>query len=174
MSARKKTSQEVMLMAGFANTPKFLLRLIHYPPRIAYALGLGPLIGRLVLLLTTVGRKSGRPRVVPLQYEEIDGKFHLGSSRGMDADWVRNILADPNVEVRVKARRFSGTAEVVTDANRIADFLEVRLRRHPRMIGAMLKAGGMRAAPGCKDLEKHAAGLAMVVITPGAKKSGYR
>ena len=153
-------------MSGFASTPKFLLRLIHWPPRIAYALGLGPLLGRLVLLLTTTGRKSGKPRVVPLQYEEIGGRICLGSSRGIKADWVRNILADPRVEVRVKARRFKGTAEVVTDAARIADFFEVRLRRHPRMIGAILKMDGVSVAPGPADLEIFAAQTAMVVITP--------
>jgi deazaflavin-dependent oxidoreductase (nitroreductase family) len=155
-------------MSGFASTPKFLLRLIHWPPQIAYALGLGPLMGRLVLLLTTTGRKSGKPRVVPLQYEEADGKYFLGSSRGVEADWVRNIRANPKVEVRVKSRRFSGTAEIVTDAGRIADFLELRLRRHPRMVGAMMKGEGLAGAPGRKDLEKYAAQLAMVVITPAS------
>jgi hypothetical protein len=72
------------------------------------------------------------------------------------------------VEVRVKSRRFSGTAEIVTDAGRIADFLELRLRRHPRMVGAMMKGEGMAGAPGRKDLEKYAAQLAMVVITPAS------
>ena len=153
-------------MSGFASAPKFLLRLIHWPPQIAYALGLGPLIGRLVLLLTTTGRKSGRPRVVPLQYEENDGRYYLGSSRGVEADWVRNIRANPKVEVRVKSRRFSGTAVVVTDIGRIADFLELRLRRHPRMIGAMMKAEGISTAPGRKDLEEYTGQLALVVITP--------
>lgn len=159
-------------MSGFAGTPKFLLRLIHWPPQIAYALGLGPLIGRLVLLLTTTGRKSGKPRVVPLQYEEIDGRIYLGSSRGVNADWVRNIQADPKVTVRMMARRFSGAAEVVTDVKRNADFLEVRLQRHPRMIGAMLKGEGLSGKPGRKDLERYAAQLALVVITPEADGTG--
>ena len=156
-------------MSGFASAPKFLLRLIHWPPRIAYALGLGPLLGRLVLLLTTTGRKSGKPRVVPLQYEEIGGKIHLGSSRGEQADWVRNIRANPNVEVRVKARRFTGTAEVITDAARIADFLEVRLQRHPRMVGAMLGREGISGAPNREALERYAGNLSLVVIAPKAK-----
>ncbi|MBN1440933.1 MAG: nitroreductase family deazaflavin-dependent oxidoreductase [Anaerolineales bacterium] len=153
-------------MSGFAKIPKSLLRLIHWPPQVAYALGLGPLIGRLVLLLTTTGRKSGKPRVVPLQYEEIDGQFCLGSSRGGRADWVRNVLADPHVEVRVKNRRFAGTAEVVTDAARIADFLEVRLRRHPRMVGAMLRGGGIAGAADRRALERYAGGIALVIVTP--------
>ncbi|MGB7537865.1 MAG: nitroreductase family deazaflavin-dependent oxidoreductase [Anaerolineales bacterium] len=154
-------------MSGFQSTPKILLRLIHWPPQFAYALGLGPVIGRLVLLLTTTGRKSGKPRVVPLQYEEIDGKIYLGSSRGTDADWVRNIRANPKVDVRVKARRFSGTAEVVTDVKRNADFLEVRLERHPRMIGAMMKGEGLSGKPDRRALERYAAQIALVVITPG-------
>ncbi|MBN2086298.1 MAG: nitroreductase family deazaflavin-dependent oxidoreductase [Anaerolineales bacterium] len=158
--------KEGVIVSGFASAPKFLLRLIHWPPQIAYALGLGPLLGRLVLLLTTTGRKSGKPRVVPLQYEEIDGRICLGSSRGLAADWVRNILADPNVTVRVKTRRFKGTAEVVTDSARIADFLEVRLRKHPGMVGAMIKGEGLSAKPERADLERYAAQIAIVVITP--------
>jgi deazaflavin-dependent oxidoreductase (nitroreductase family) len=161
-------------MSGFAQSPKFLLRLIHWPPQIAYAVGLGLLIGRLVLLLTTTGRKSGKPRVVPLQYEEIDGKFHLGSSRGEQADWVRNIRADPRVSVRVKARRFSGRAEITTDAGRIADFLKVRLRRHPRMVGMMMRGEGFSQAPGRADLLRHATKLTLVVITPVGERSAQR
>lgn len=62
--------------------------------RVLYAIGLGPLIGRIVLLLTTMGRKSGLPRVTPLQYEEINGDYYLGSARGLKADWLRNITQD--------------------------------------------------------------------------------
>ncbi len=153
-------------MAGFSQTPKFILRLIHLPPRIAYAIGLGPLMGNVVLLLTTVGRKSGKPRVTPLQYEEIDGKFYLGAALGQKADWVRNIRANPKVEVRVKSRRFAGLAETITDAKQIADFLEVRLRRHPRMVGAMLRADGIRMPPERGDLEQYAAHLTLVAIKP--------
>ncbi len=134
-----------------------------------YALGLGRLIGRLVLLLTTTGRKTGLPRVTPLQYEEIDGAIYLGSSRGQKADWFRNIVANPHVEVRIKSRRFRGLAETVTDPPRIADFLEVRLKRHPKIIGAILRQEGLPAQPDRTQLEAYAAKLAMVVIRPEAE-----
>jgi len=42
-----------------------------------YRAGLGPVIGRVVLLLTTTGRRSGLPRVTPLQYEQIDGAIYV-------------------------------------------------------------------------------------------------
>jgi len=151
----------------FQSFPKGLLRLLKYPPRLAYAIGLGPLYGWIVLLLTTTGRKSGLKRVTPLQYEEIDGEFYIGSARGAKADWFRNIQADPQVEVRVKSRCFRGIAEPVTDPERIADFLEIRLQRHPRMVGGMLRAEGLPPDPSHAQLAAHAKNLAMVKITPG-------
>jgi deazaflavin-dependent oxidoreductase (nitroreductase family) len=131
-----------------------------------YAVGLGPVVGRLVLLLTTTGRKTGLPRVTPLQYEENDGAIYVASARGQKADWFRNILADPHVEVRVRSRRFRGVAETITDPARIADFLELRLRRHPKMIGAILQREGLPAQPDRAQLESYAARLALVVIRP--------
>ena len=154
-------------MGGFDRTPKIILRLIHWPPRIVYAVGLGPWMGNLVLLLTTTGRKSGKQRITPLQYEEIDGKIYLAAARGIHADWFRNLVVNPIVEVRVKARRFSGVAEPVTDVMRIADFLEVRLRRHPGMVGMMLRAEGLHGAPEREALERYAADRTLVIISPG-------
>jgi deazaflavin-dependent oxidoreductase (nitroreductase family) len=142
----------------------------HFPPppnRIIprlYDLGLGPLVGRFILLLTTTGRKSGLPRTTPLQYEKIDGAYYVGSARGAQADWFRNLVANPRVEVRVKSLRLCGQAEAVTAPDRIADFLEFRLHRHPRMVGMILKRDGLPARPTRADLEAYAQKLAMVII----------
>jgi deazaflavin-dependent oxidoreductase (nitroreductase family) len=146
--------------------PKFVWRLTRLPPKILYALGLGPLIGRLVLLLTTKGRKSGLARVTPLQYEELDGTIYVAAARGKKADWFRNIQADRNVEVRVKSRRFQGLAEPITDPAQIADYLELRLSRHPQMMGAMLRSEGLSATPTRDQLEGYATRLALVAIRP--------
>ena len=135
--------------------------------RFLYAVGLGPIVGKIILLLTTTGRKSGQKRVTPLQYEEIDGKYFLGSARGTKSDWYRNIAADGRVEVRVKSRRFRGVAETVTDPARIADFLETRLQRHPFMIGLLMqKAHGLPKRPSREQLLELAASEAMVIIRP--------
>jgi deazaflavin-dependent oxidoreductase (nitroreductase family) len=139
---------------------------IKRPPQIAYRLGLGRLIGRLVLLLTTTGRKSGLPRVTPLQYERVDGLIYVMSARGTKADWFRNILADPRVEVRIKNRRWRGIAEPITDPVRIADMLELRRARHPRLIGFLMHKDGLPVSPSREQLTAYAANLAMVVIRP--------
>lgn len=135
--------------------------------RVLYAIGLGPIVGKFILLLTTTGRKTGLRRVTPLQYEEINGKYFLGAARGLKADWVRNIQADPKVEVRVKSLNFEGKAEVITDPARIADFVEVRLLRHPFMIGTIMqKAHGLPKKPNRAQLEALAEKEALVIVTP--------
>jgi deazaflavin-dependent oxidoreductase (nitroreductase family) len=132
-----------------------------------YTVGLGRLIGRMILLLTTTGRKSGLPRVTPLQYEEIDGAWYVASAHGTTADWFRNILANRHVQVRVKACHVHGLAEPITNPRQIADFLELRLQRHPTMIRAILRSEGLPAHPSRADLEAYARKLAMVIIRPG-------
>jgi len=135
--------------------------------RLLYAIGLGPLIGRIILLLTTTGRRSGMKRVTPLQYELIGSDYYVGAARGLKADWVRNIQMDPQVEVRVGARHFFANAEVVNDASRFADFLEVRLERHPRMIGLIMeKAHGLSRHPTREQLEELAKTEAFVILHP--------
>ena len=92
--------------------------------------------------------------------------IYVASARGTQADWFRNILVNPRVHVRVKSRQFQGVAEPITDLMQIADFIELRLRRHPRMIGAILKSEGLLAAPSRAQLEDYARNLAMVIIRP--------
>ena len=135
--------------------------------RVLYAIGLGPLIGRIILLLTTTGRRSGMKRGTPLQYEMIGSDYYLGAARGVKADWVRNIQSDPQVEVRVGAKHFYGTAEVITDSSKFADFMEVRLERHPRMIGLIMqKAHGLPKRPSREQLEDLAKDEVFVIVHP--------
>jgi deazaflavin-dependent oxidoreductase (nitroreductase family) len=135
--------------------------------RFLYAIGLGAIIGKFILLLTTTGRKSGQKRVTPLQYEQIEGSYYLGSARGTKADWYRNIAADARVEVRVKNRHFMAVAEPVTDPVRIADFLELRLQRHPAMLGLLMqRVYGLPKRPSRVQLLELAAAQAMVIIRP--------
>ena len=129
-----------------------------------YSIGLGPLVGRVVLLLTTTGRRTGLLRVTPLQYEEVDGAFYVGSMLGTRADWFRNLVADSNVEVRIKSKKIKAKAETFTDPGRIADFLELRLERHPRMLGVILRSEGLPQRPNRAQLEQYAEKIAIVKI----------
>lgn len=140
------------------------IRKIH---RLLYAIGLGPLIGRIILLLTTTGRKSGLKRVTPLQYEKIGEDYYVGAARGTKSDWVRNIQSCPQVEVRVGTKRVQCVADVVTDPARFADFLDIRLQRHPFMVGLILeKAHGLPRRPSREQLEELGKSEAVVILHP--------
>lgn len=154
-------------MNRVGKVPRFIWRLFRFlPPRIAYSVGLGSLVGGFVLLLETTGRKSGLPRITPLQYEEVDGVIYLGSARGTKADWFQNLSADPNVKLTVGSCKFQGLADPITDPAQIADFLEHRLKLHPKFMGMMLKLEGMNPKPTREQLLQYAANRAVVAIHP--------
>lgn len=74
------------------------------------------------LLLTTIGRKSGQPRIMPLIYGETDaGAYVVIASKGgapKHPAWYLNLQADPRAEVQVIADRFSAKARVATGEER--------------------------------------------------------
>lgn len=128
-------------------------------------------IQRKVLILTTTGRKSGLPRQTPLQYEEIDGQIYIASARGTQADWYRNLQKNTLVSLQIGNRQMQGIAETISDRGRIADFLQYRLERHPRMIGAIMRLEGLPLHYSHADLEKFAQGKALAVIHPQSNKA---
>ncbi|WP_076473705.1 nitroreductase/quinone reductase family protein [Micromonospora avicenniae] len=80
------------------------------------ALGLVP-----SLILTTTGRRSGKPRSNPLLYvPDGDAYVVVGSNWGRthQPGWSMNLLADPAAEVAVKGRRIPVRAEPATGAER--------------------------------------------------------
>lgn len=66
---------------------------------------IGARMGRFpVLLLTTTGRTSGKPRDVRLSYADRDGRYYVvGSYAGEDRDpaWARNLAANPSATLSV-------------------------------------------------------------------------
>ncbi|NOX63164.1 MAG: nitroreductase family deazaflavin-dependent oxidoreductase [Chloroflexi bacterium] len=75
-------------------------------------------LGAPVLLLTTIGRKSGKPRTKPLFYLEREGKYILvASNAGTSSDpaWLLNLKANPQVTIEVQGERRNMQAHVATD-----------------------------------------------------------
>jgi len=73
----------------------------------------GPFAGSDIVLLTTVGAKSGTPRVSPLVYFDIDGRILIAGSFGgapKAPAWVHNLRAQPGVRVEIGTEAFDGSA----------------------------------------------------------------
>ncbi|MGM7645399.1 nitroreductase family deazaflavin-dependent oxidoreductase [Nocardia sp. JW2] len=85
---------------------------------------LGP-IGAPVILLTTIGRKSGQPRTQPLLYvHDGDTLYVVGSNFGQAKHpaWTVNLLANPEATVAIAGERIPVTATLVPDADKEAIF----------------------------------------------------
>ncbi|HEX7172890.1 MAG TPA: nitroreductase family deazaflavin-dependent oxidoreductase [Candidatus Limnocylindria bacterium] len=66
--------------------------------------------------LATIGRRSGRSRVIEIWFA-TDGERVYFLAGGRDhAHWVRNIQADDRVRLRMGGTTLPGRARVVTDA----------------------------------------------------------
>lgn len=73
--------------------------------------------GAPVMLLTTIGRKSGEPRIAPLLYlEDGDRVVTVASKGGMSQHplWYRNLVANPDVEVTIGTTTRRMTARTAT------------------------------------------------------------
>jgi deazaflavin-dependent oxidoreductase (nitroreductase family) len=70
---------------------------------------------RAFALLETIGRKSGMPRQTPVGNGLVGDTFWLIAFHGRQADYVRNLLAQPQVRVKVGDRWRVGRAVVLPD-----------------------------------------------------------
>lgn len=65
------------------------------------------------LYLTTIGRRTGRPRQIEIWFTRHRGRHYLVAEHGLRAQWVQNLVARPAVRARVGRRSFRGHARVV-------------------------------------------------------------
>jgi deazaflavin-dependent oxidoreductase (nitroreductase family) len=64
----------------------------------------GPFEGAPLLLLHTVGAKTGQPRVNPVMYRQLADGYAVFASKGgapTNPDWYYNLLAQPRVSAEI-------------------------------------------------------------------------
>ena len=69
------------------------------------------------LILTTTGRRSGKPYATPLYFGEHDGRYLLVASyAGSDLHpkWYLNLREHPDVDVQIRGERFAARARTAT------------------------------------------------------------
>ena len=102
-----------------------------------YRLLRGRLVGRMsqgfmpVLLLTTVGRRSGRRRTQPVGYVRDGSAFLIvGSNAGLTTDpgWVFNLRARPEAEVELNGTRMRARATILEGDEQIRAWREITSR----------------------------------------------
>jgi deazaflavin-dependent oxidoreductase (nitroreductase family) len=115
-------------------SPGLVFKWLFKMPILQYKLGLGWMIGKYILLLTTTGRKSGKLRYTPLEYiyDKENDRYRIAAGWGGNTDWYRNIKANPCVHVQVGRRVFDAMAEIASDKE-VGEYMNMVSSRHPRM-----------------------------------------
>ena len=65
--------------------------------------------------LTTTGRVTGNPHEIEIWFGLKDNTLYLLSGNMNKSDWVKNLLKNPSVTVRVGEQTFNATARLVKE-----------------------------------------------------------
>jgi deazaflavin-dependent oxidoreductase (nitroreductase family) len=118
-----------------------------------YRLHIGWLLGYRFLLLTYVGRKSGaRHRTVleVIRYANPSRTCIVASGWGERAQWLKNIMANPDVEVTLGARTHRARARRM-QRNEAEQVFREYACRHPRAMKLLARCMLGRPYPGRDD-----------------------
>jgi hypothetical protein len=86
-------------------------RLANAVPRLILNSPLHPLMSRRYLVLTFLGRTSGRTFTLPVAYLEDGGRLLIST----DSQWRHNVSHGERVSVRLRGRTICGTSTLVKD-----------------------------------------------------------
>jgi deazaflavin-dependent oxidoreductase (nitroreductase family) len=112
-------------------------RVLYKIPQIQWRMGLGPYLshesrgGSKMLVLTTWGRKSQKPRYTMLSYSSVGEKVFVCSGWGQKSDWYKNLAANPHVTIQV------GSETLPAKARRVVEFEEFQ-----QVVDEMFETGG--------------------------------
>ncbi|MFI6925316.1 nitroreductase family deazaflavin-dependent oxidoreductase [Nonomuraea spiralis] len=147
--------------------PAGLRRRLWRLPILLYRLGLGPLLGSRVMLLTHTGRVSGLPRRAVIEVVRHDGHGYVAASGfGPKADWYRNVMATPRVTVQVGGRRFRATA-VPLEAAEGAEIMARYAPRHPAAARRLCRIMGFAVDGSVADYREVGRHIPFVRFIPG-------
>jgi deazaflavin-dependent oxidoreductase (nitroreductase family) len=74
-----------------------------------------------VIDITTIGRRSGRPRRIEIWFHRLDGRYYITGTPGRPRDWYANLVAHPGFTFHLKE---SATADLPATARPITDPVE--------------------------------------------------
>lgn len=137
------------------HSPRGLERLAWRAPIWFYRLGLGGLMGGRMLLLNHIGRKSGQVRQNVLEVVRHDKQanaYIVASGFGEKADWYKNVMANPKVNIQVGNRRMSAKAERLSVEQATAEMADYN-RRHPSALKTLSGIMGYKSDGSDEDVK---------------------
>jgi len=153
--------------------PRGLLRLFFKAPVLLHKFGIvwwiEKFTGAQWMLITTTGRKSGKPRQVMvdvMKYDKESDTYYVEAAYGARADWVRNIRVNPLFHAQVGRRKFAARASELT-ADQGEELLVAFYHSAPQYARAVMALGGLKVKDEV-ELRQLSRGLMLLAIKPQA------
>ena len=136
-------------MQGLEKRPGTLLKFFFKVPLLMHKLGFGGwerLTGAQWMLITTIGRKTGKRRetmVDVMDYDKANDTYYIEAAYGARADWYRNIQRNPIFEAQVGRRKFKARAGALSTES-ASDLLVQFYRQKPAYTRSVMAMAGMK------------------------------
>lgn len=101
-------------------------------PVYGWRFGLGPIIGRYLMIITQINHRTGNPCKVSLEYFAINGIKYCANLFGVQSNWYRNLLANPRVTIQTSDGTEQMVAVPITQDDEIITVVEWLLNRNPK------------------------------------------
>jgi len=75
-----------------------------------------PAMSGRIMVVKHCGRKSGNEYLTPVNYAIVEGEIYCTAGFGSISDWYRNMLANPNIELRLPEGWRKAHAEDISDS----------------------------------------------------------
>jgi deazaflavin-dependent oxidoreductase (nitroreductase family) len=138
-----------------------------------FRLGLGSFVGNpitgYIMVVKTIGRKTGRERYVPVNYAIQDGNIYCMAGFGKGTHWYRNLQAQPNIEIIIPSGPLAGLAQDATNSEEATRVIR-QLLKNSGFVGFI--AGFNPYTESDTELRKKTKGFPLVRICPTGVGSG--
>ncbi|MBE0686114.1 MAG: nitroreductase family deazaflavin-dependent oxidoreductase [Anaerolineaceae bacterium] len=133
-------------------------------PIYAWRFGLGPIVGRYIMIITQINHKTGNPCKTSMEYFEINGIKYIANLFGVQSQWHRNIMANPRVSIQTCDGTEQMIAVPVSQDDELITIIEWLLNRNPKFIAHYMDEFGVQ--PTRKDILKHKNDLIFLRFDP--------
>lgn len=148
----------------FKQRPAGLFKSVLHAPVWIFRARLGFLLGKRIVMLEHQGRRSGKLRRTPLEIVNRDGdRFVLSSGTGPNADWYRNLKANPALALWVGYRRHEVGQRFLDPSEAATTFAQYE-QAHPKAAARLTNLMGVSHDGTHGGRMKMVAGIPMVEL----------
>ncbi len=136
-------------MTAFDKRPSKFMKFFFKVPVWMYKIGFGgfeKMIGAQWMLITHIGRKSGKrydSMVDVMDYDKVTDTYYIEAAYGARADWYKNIQSSPVFEAKVGRRKFKARAGALTTEG-ASEMLAQFYRSKPAYTRSVMAMAGIK------------------------------